>query len=263
MRRYGEMSATVGFGLTAVLAFSAARMEDWVRWVRNFTASRVTIQTGTSPLFNRGIKLMVRASETPEDLLGRARAGDREAFGALLEHYHSYIRLLAQTVIGTTLRLRLDPSDLVQEAFLEAHRDFPQFTGSTERELLAWLRRILVRNLVDNARHQKARIRNHHRQVSLEALLEQSNMAVHEALAGTATSPSAAAVRGERAVLLAKALESLPADYREVIILRNLEGLKFNEVAARMSRSPGAVRMLWARALERLSQEVEERHELD
>ena len=51
--------------------------------------------------------------------------------------------------IGTTLRLRLDPSDLVQETFLEAHRDFPRFTGPTERELLAWLRRILARNLVD------------------------------------------------------------------------------------------------------------------
>jgi RNA polymerase sigma-70 factor, ECF subfamily len=200
---------------------------------------------------------MLRASQTPEDLLVRARAGDREAFGELLGHYHNYIRLLAQNLIGTTLRLRLDPSDLVQEAFLEAHRDFPRFTGSTERELLAWLRKILVRNLVDNARHQKARIRNHRRQVSLEALLEQSSLAVHEALAATATSPSAAAVHRERAALLADALAALPADYRDVIVLRNLDGLKFNEVAARMGRSPGAVRMLWARALERLSEAVE------
>jgi len=206
---------------------------------------------------------MLPTSQTPEDLLGRARSGDRDAFGALLAHYQSYIRLLAQNLIGTSLRLRLDPSDLVQEAFLEAHRDFARFTGATERELLAWLRRILVRNLVDNARRQRAGIRNHRRQVSLEVLLDQSNVSVHEALAATATSPSAAAARGERAVLLAEALAGLPADYREVIILRNLEGLRFNEVATRMGRSPGAVRMLWARALERLSEAVEGRHELD
>jgi RNA polymerase sigma-70 factor, ECF subfamily len=200
---------------------------------------------------------MLRASQSPEDLLDRARAGDREALGALLAHYHQYLRLLGQKLIGAALSARLDPSDLVQEAFLEAHRDFARFTGSSEGEFLTWLRRILVRNLIDGVRHQKARLRNHRRQVSLESLLEKSSQSLHDALAATATSPSAAAARGERAVLLTKALAGLPAEYRDVIMLRNLEGLRFNEVAARMERSPGAVRMLWARAIERLSAAVE------
>ncbi len=77
-------------------------------------------------------------------------------------------------------------------------------------------------------------------------------------MASTASSPSAAAARREQAVLLADALAALPADYREVIILRNLERLRFEEVAARMNRSPGAVRMLWTRALERLSGTLED-----
>ena len=81
---------------------------------------------------------------------------------------------------------------------------------------------------------------------------------MQEALAATATTASGVAARRERAVLLADALESLSADYREVVILRNLEGLKFNEVAARMGRSSGAVRMLWARAIERLSEVLED-----
>jgi RNA polymerase sigma-70 factor (ECF subfamily) len=200
---------------------------------------------------------MVRAGQTPEELLERARAGDRDAFGELLGHYHNDIRVLAENLIGTSLKRRLDPSDLVQEAYLEAHRDFPRFTGSTARELWAWLRRILTRNVVDNARHQKARSRNQRRQVSLESLLEQSSLSAQEALAATATSPSATAASGERAVLLAQALAGLPADYREVIVLRNLEGLRFHEVAVRMGRSEGAVRMLWARALERLSEAAE------
>ena len=80
---------------------------------------------------------------------------------------------------------------------------------------------------------------------------------VQDALAATGTTASAVAARRERAVLLADALESLPADYREVVILRNLEGLKFSEVATRMDRSSGAVRMLWARAIERLSEALE------
>jgi RNA polymerase sigma-70 factor (ECF subfamily) len=151
----------------------------------------------------------------------------------------------------------VDSSDLVQEAFLEAHRDFVQFAGSTEAELLAWLRRILARNLADTARYQTAGLRDHRRQRSLEALLDQSSLAVQEALAATGTTASAVAARRERAVLLADALESLPEDYRDVVILRNLEGLRFSDVATRMGRSSGAVRMLWARAIERLSEALE------
>ncbi len=206
----------------------------------------------------RGALLMSDPIRTAEELLGRARAGDVEAFGDLLAQYRNYARLLARTLIGTTLRLRLDPSDLVQETFLEAHRDFPRFEGSSEREVVAWLRRILVRNLADQARRQKAGLRDYRRQESLEAVLERSGARMQHMIASTASSPSAAASQREQAVLLADALAALPADYREVIILRNLERLRFDEIAARMNRSPGAVRMLWTRALERLSVALED-----
>lgn len=107
-------------------------------------------------------------------------------------------------------------------------------------------------------RHQRAGLRDHRRQVSLESLLAQSSLSIQNALVGTATSASAVAARRESSVLLADAIESLPEDYREVVILRNLVGLKFDEVAARMARSSGAVRMLWARAIERLSETLED-----
>jgi RNA polymerase sigma-70 factor, ECF subfamily len=200
---------------------------------------------------------MLRTSLAPEELLERARAGDKDAFGELLARCHHDIRVLAEHLMGTTLKTRVDPSDLVQEAYLEAHRDFPRFTGLTQSELSAWLCRIVARNVIDNARYQKAATRDPRRHVSLEALLAQSNLSMQSVLAATAPSPSSAAARSERAVRLAEALAGLPRDYREVIILRNLEGLPFQEVAARMGRSSGAVRMLWARALERLSEAVE------
>lgn len=198
------------------------------------------------------------AGQLPEFLLGQARAGDAAALGKLLELYRNYLRLLARALIGATLRVRLDPSDLVQETFMEAHRDFAQFAGAGERELAAWLRRILVHNLADQARRQQSRGRDHRREESLEALLERSSLDLQQALAEGLSTPSARAARREQAVLLADALAALPPDYREVIVLRHLERLKFDEVAARMQRSAGAVRMLWTRALEKLHHLLED-----
>jgi RNA polymerase sigma-70 factor (ECF subfamily) len=191
-------------------------------------------------------------------LLGRARGGDEAARGRLLDLYRNYLRLLARTRIDAELRVRLDPSDLVQETLLEAHRDFERFTGTSEGELLAWLRRILVRNLMDQAKHFKTGKRGAGRQQSLEELLDRSSQAFERVLAGSTSTPSAQAARREQAVILADALARLPADYREVIILRNLEQLPFEEIARRLDRSSSAVRMLWARALEKLSRLCEE-----
>jgi RNA polymerase sigma-70 factor (ECF subfamily) len=197
------------------------------------------------------------ADKSPELLLGQARAGCALALGRLLELYRNYLRLLARTQIDLALRVRLDPSDLVQETLLEAHRDFPQFLGTTEKELVTWLRRILVRNLADQVKHHKAQARNWKREESLEVLLDRSSSAAEQALAKGISTPSALASRREQAVLLADALARLPPDYREVIVLRNLEHLKFDDIATRLGRSSGAVRMLWSRALEKLGRLME------
>jgi RNA polymerase sigma-70 factor (ECF subfamily) len=197
---------------------------------------------------------MIIPDAIPERLLELARAGDDAALGRLLELYRNYLRLVARALIGQALRVRLDASDLVQETFLKAAREFGQFLGSSEPELTAWLRRILVNTLANQARHHRRQARDFHRQESLEAMLDRSSQAVQQALATPSPSPSTHAVRREQAVLLADALEKLPADYREVFILRNLEHIPFDEVAARMGRSPGAARVLWKRAMDRLGQ---------
>ena len=97
------------------------------------------------------------------------------------------------------------------------------------------------------------------RQVSLEALLDQAGGTADQALADSLPSPSSMAVRRERAVLLADALEKLPAGYREVFVLRNIDHIPFNDIAARMGRSPGATRVLWTRAMRRLNELLEEK----
>ncbi len=194
----------------------------------------------------------------PELLLTQARAGDTQALGRLLELYRNYLRLVARAMIGQALRVRLDASDLVQETFLKAHREFRQFLGTSEPELTAWLRQILVHTLANQARHHRRRGRDYHRDEPLEVLLERSSSGVQRALAAPLSSPSSIVSRREQAVLLADALEKLPADYREVFLMRNLEHVPFEEIAVRMGRTAGATRMLWTRTIKKLSQVLEE-----
>jgi RNA polymerase sigma-70 factor (ECF subfamily) len=195
----------------------------------------------------------------PELLLAQARAGDSAALGQLFELYRNYLRLIARSMLDRALKLKIDTSDLVQVTFLKAHRQFADFAGRDELELIAWLRRILVRTLADQAKHYRTRSRNHHRHVSLEEMLEHAGGAAQQALADLLPSPSSLAVRRERAVLLADALEKLPPDYRTVFVMRNIEHVRLTEIAARLRRSPGATRVLWTRAMKRLSELLEEK----
>jgi RNA polymerase sigma-70 factor (ECF subfamily) len=181
-------------------------------------------------------------------MLDAARRGEVDALGKLLEPYRDQLRAAAAAFVGQALRAKVDPSDVVQETFLRANRDFATFRGSEEAELRAWLRRILANCLADQIKHHRRRLRSHLRQVSLDALLLGSR-----SIASRAPSPSEGAVRREQAVLLADAVDQLPDDYRTVYQLRTLHHLSFDDIAPRMGRSAGAVRMLWARALERLN----------
>jgi RNA polymerase sigma-70 factor (ECF subfamily) len=191
-----------------------------------------------------------------EMLLARARAGDRTALDQLLLAYRNYLHLLARLQITMSVAEPVDPSDLVQETLLEAFRAFGQFVGQSERQWVAWLRRILVRNLADELKAQRRHRRDVQRSQSLEAEMERSADQLDQTLAGSVSTPSARASQKERSVLLADALSRLPADYREVIVLRQLEGRSFDEVSRRMDRTQAAARKLWARALEHLKNEL-------
>ena len=92
---------------------------------------------------------IVDMTEDPENLLRAAKAGDAPTLGRLLELYRRYLSLLARVQIGQRLQGKVDASDLVQETFLEAHRNFGRFRGGSEGEFVAWLRQILAANLAD------------------------------------------------------------------------------------------------------------------
>jgi RNA polymerase sigma-70 factor (ECF subfamily) len=189
-------------------------------------------------------------------LLNALRRGDPAAAGQLLHHYEPWLRLLARMQMERHFQGKFDPSDVVQQTLLAACRDLPQFRGQTEAELVAWLRQVLTHALAHEIRRYRGERRDLTREVSLDEAVLESSQQLGQMLAASGSSPSQQAVRREQEVLLAEVLARLPDDYREVIILRNLEGLSHEEVARRMDRSVGAVRMLWVRALARLRQEM-------
>jgi RNA polymerase sigma-70 factor, ECF subfamily len=189
----------------------------------------------------------------PEFLLVLAKAGDGAALGRLLERYRNYVGLLVRLQIGRRLRSKVDIEDLLQEIWLEIHRKITLFRGGSEREFLTWARRLIGSILANQVRHYLGTKRRDLRlERALVDELDHSSRALNEGLIASQSSPSQQAVRREQAVLLADALHDLPEDYREVIILRQLVGLSFPDVARRMGRTEDSVKNVWLRALARL-----------
>jgi RNA polymerase sigma-70 factor (ECF subfamily) len=193
----------------------------------------------------------------PLELLAQARQGKPEALGRLLDVYRGYLRLLLRLQIGRRLRSKVDDSDLIQETFLEAHRQFERFRGQSEGELVNWLREILAGSLAQVIRrYYKTQRRDLRLEQELAAELGASSQGMIKNLVAPRSSPSDAAVRREHSVLLADALQELPESYREVIILSHLEGLSFPEIARKMDRTLDSVKNLWARGLAKLRRKL-------
>jgi len=189
----------------------------------------------------------------------QAQAGDQATLGRLLESYQNYLRLLARIEIGRRLQGKVDASDIVQETFLEAHRQFPLFQGTAEAQLAKWLRTILagtVANVV--RRYAGTQARNLRLERELVEGLDQSTCALEQMLVDRHSSPSHQAMRGEQSLQVAAAMSRLPEDYQTVLVLRHLEGLSFPQVALQMGRSVDSVEKLWLRGLTRLKKEFGE-----
>jgi RNA polymerase sigma-70 factor, ECF subfamily len=190
-------------------------------------------------------------------LLAAARGGSREALGQALEACRRYLLLVAQRELAPELLAKGGASDLVQQTFLEAQRDFPRFQGQSEGELLTWLRCILLHNLGKFSRHYRSTAkRGLDREVALDC--GSSTAGAEANLAADSLTPSGHAIEREEQEALQRAIDRLPEDYRHVLHLRYREERSFEEIAATMGRSVAAVRKLWARAVERLKQQLEQ-----
>jgi RNA polymerase sigma-70 factor (ECF subfamily) len=182
--------------------------------------------------------------------LERARQGDTQALGALLDSFRPYVRYLVRALGGERVQARLDESDLIQDAFLEAHRDFAQFRGGTVAELTAWLRQIVLRT----AGHT---LRGHLATGKRDVAREGPATGLADRAADPASSPSVVAMRHEQAARMAEALARLPDDMQTVLLGRHMDGLAYAVLAERLGRSEAAVRVLYTRALRRLREECQ------
>ena len=191
-----------------------------------------------------------RTDTHPQMLIVRARRGDTQALGLVLDSFRNYLKLMARLQIHRGLQGKLDPSDLVQDTYLETQRYIGTFRGATEQEFLVWLRQILARTVTERIRrYYGTRQRDVRLERSIDEQLDQSSQRLDRGLVDKGRSPSSAAQQREWSVMLANALEQLPAHYREALVLRNLEQLPFPEVARRMARSVASVEKIWIRAI--------------
>jgi RNA polymerase sigma-70 factor (ECF subfamily) len=181
-----------------------------------------------------------------------AREGQGPALNELLEAHRNYLRVLAASCLHREMRGKADASDVVQETLLKVHENFRQFRGTTEAEWMTWLRTILVRHLTDMQKGFRRQRRTVARERSLENIAEHSSAMLRNLVPAAGPSPSQEAQRREAAALVADAIAELEPEDREVVILRNLHELDWNEIGERTGRSPNAARMLWARAMQRV-----------
>ncbi len=192
-------------------------------------------------------------AETTEHLIAAARTGDAEALGRLLTTYRKYLVFLARTQLHQHLQGKADASDVAQEVCLAAHRSIEEFRGATSEEFAAWLRAILSNIVTMQVRkYFGTQKRNLRLEQTIHQGIDNASGFLHSGLAADHSTPSQLFARNEAFLQLAEALEELPEDYRQVIVLRHVEGLPFAEVARLMDRSVDSVEKLWVRGLAKL-----------
>jgi RNA polymerase sigma-70 factor (ECF subfamily) len=175
-----------------------------------------------------------------------------------LIRFRSYLAVLARVQLDGRLRAKLDASDIVQQTLLEAYEKRSQFRGATESELAAWLRKILAHNLADAIRMLRRAKRDVRMERSLEAAVEDASSRFDRWIAADVETPSQAAQRNERLVLLADAVAQLPDAQRDAVTLHHLEGWPLARIARRLGRTEPAVAGLLHRGLKRLRELMQE-----
>jgi RNA polymerase sigma-70 factor (ECF subfamily) len=174
--------------------------------------------------------------------------------GPDLARFRSYLHSLARLQLGD--RPGVDPSDLVQQTLLEAHREQADCRANTDAERAAWLRRMLANNLADALRARTRARRDVSREVSIDAALGESSAQIGLWIAAPGASPSQEADKHEQAIRLAMALAGLPEAEREALVLQHWHGLTVAQIGERLGRTPAAIGGLLKRGLKRLRERM-------
>jgi RNA polymerase sigma-70 factor (ECF subfamily) len=203
-----------------------------------------------------GVLMANDPSETT-DLLRRAGEGDTEAMGRLLEAHRKRLRRMVQLRLDPRLQGRIDASDVLQEAYLEATRRLAEYLREPGMPFYLWLRFLTGQKLLEvRRRHLGTQARDAAREISLHqgAMPEASSACLAAQLLGKMTAPLQAAIRAEMKVRLQEALNSMDPLDREVLALRHFEQLDNTETAQVLGITPSGASSRYLRALKRLKE---------
>ncbi len=181
------------------------------------------------------------------NLIERIRRGDREAFSPLFEKYRARLTAILHYRLGPRLRESVEVDDLLQETFLRAYREFDHFVYRSPGSFFRWLSRIAEHVVIDAARFENRDKRRLDQKVPLRSPSNPDG-----ADPADNRTPSRIYAQREGVVRLLFALDALPANYREVILLAKVEGLGTQEIADRLGKSREAASLLLHRALKQL-----------
>jgi RNA polymerase sigma-70 factor (ECF subfamily) len=199
---------------------------------------------------------MTTDPDSTEELLGRAVAGDDSALAALFHQYRRRLRQMVRLRLDRRLQGRVDPSDVLQEAYLDLKQQFPSFLERREEmPFFLWLRLVTGQRLMRiHRQHLGAAMRDAGREVSLHrgAIPPATSESLAARLLGRMTSASELAVRAERQLKLQQALNGMDPIDREIIALRHFEELSNAEVAQVLDLSKAAASNRYVRAMTRL-----------
>lgn len=189
-------------------------------------------------------------SAQTQSLLLRAQTGDRQAFEELFARHRPYVRQLVELRLDPRLRTRVDPSDIVQEAHLEAFRRISTYLQERPMPFRLWLRQIAHDRTLKARRHHLGTAR---RAVNREVPLpERSSLNLAQQLLAGGSTPSQSLQHRDLAQRLRQAIAQLPQADREVILMRHFEGLSNQEVGCLLGLEPGTVSKRHGRAMLRL-----------
>jgi RNA polymerase sigma-70 factor (ECF subfamily) len=201
---------------------------------------------------------MHESADLPQ-LLVQAAAGDETALTQLFSRYRKRLKQMVRLRLNRQLQGRIDDSDIVQEAYLEATRRLPDYLANRPLPFFLWLRHVTGEKLIDaHRRHLGARMRDVAQEVSLHRgpMPAASSGSLAAQLLGQLTSPSQAAVKAETRLRVQEVLNGMDPLDREILALRHFEQLTNAEVAETLGMNESTASSRYLRALKRLKDEL-------
>jgi len=170
----------------------------------------------------------------------------------VLQRCREYLHVVAELRLDRRLRGKLDSSDIVQESMVQAYKAWGQLRGASDGERLAWLKMIVVRNVLHALRDFRRAKRDVCRELSLERVVDSSSARLEKWLASDQSTPSHRVEKAEELLRIAGAVESLPEGQQDAVVLFYWQGCTLAEIGESLGRSVPAVAGLLHRGVKRL-----------